>query len=159
MLTYVTLRPLCSHGTKSSKQPFSVLYLILLVVFCVNTCVQKRDFLEWDMLNGRSGHCSEALTSCALCLFVFCLIPYLLDVATCDEFDTAPLHQPALVDGEKVDLSKTTTSPSSHDHQLSRHMPLPHPGGDREGGFTLASFEPTCDCSIPLLTSRPPPVS
>jgi len=97
--------------------------------------------------------------SCAVCLFVFCLIPYLLDIATCDEFNTAPLHQRAVLDREKVDPSKSVSNTSSHDRQISSHMLLPHLGGDRRRGAVVASLEPTCNCSISLLTSRPPPVS
>jgi len=105
------------------------------------------------------SHCSGTLTSCALCLFVLCLIPYLLDVATCDEFNATPLHQPALVDGEEVDPYKATINPSSHDHQISSFILLSRGEGNRKIVFIFVSPEATRNVAFSSLTSRPPPVS
>lgn len=105
------------------------------------------------------SHRSGTLTSCALCLFVLCLIPYLLDVATCDEFNATPLHQPALVDGEEVDPSKATISPSSYDHQISIRLLLSRGEGNRKVVFIFVSPQATRKFTLSSLTSRPPPVS
>lgn len=41
---------------------------------------------------------------CTCSLLLFCLLPYLLDVATSEEWSTPSVHQPVLVDGEEVEL-------------------------------------------------------
>lgn len=105
------------------------------------------------------SHRSETLTSCALCLFVLCLIPYLLDVATCDEFYATPLHQPVLVDGKEIDPSKATIDPSSYDHQISSRVLLSRGEGNRKVEFIFVLPEATRNLTFSSLTSRPPPVS
>lgn len=105
------------------------------------------------------SHRSGTLTSCALCLFVLCLIPYLLDVAACDKVNATPLHQPALVDGEEVDPSKATISPSSYDHQISSRLLLSRGEGNRKLVFIFVSPQATRNCTFSSLASRPPPVS
>ena len=105
------------------------------------------------------SHRSGTLTSCALCLFVLCLIPYLLDGATCDEFNATPLPQPALVDGEEVDPSKATINPSSYNNQISSHILVSRGEGNRKVVFIFVSPEATRDFTISSVISRPPPLS
>ncbi len=98
-------------------------------------------------------------TSCALYLFALCLTVIILDVATFDEFNAAPTYQPALLDGEDIDPSKATASPSSSDHQRSSPILLSANNDDQKAVPTFVRLVPTRYLATGSLTSRPPPIA
>lgn len=94
-----------------------------------------------------------------LCLFILCLAPYLIDVATCEEFSPSPLHQPALIDGEEVDPFEAAAVPVSHDDQTHSLNPLSGLWDDQKPVGNFARLSPSRNFAIVSLTPRPPPVS
>ena len=100
----------------------------------------------------------DLLTSYGLCVLVLCVVPFLLDVATCDEFYAASLHQPALVDGEEVDPSKDTADSFSPDHHFSSCLLLSCARADQEAAPASDRLSPPRAHALVALTSRPPPV-
>jgi hypothetical protein len=90
---------------------------------------------------------------------VLCVAPYLLDIAIYDEFSGSPLHQPALVDGEKVGPSEATVLFLSHDDQTPSLILL-SVNAEHQGPLVDAvALTPPQNFAIVSLTSRPPPVS
>jgi hypothetical protein len=89
---------------------------------------------------------------------VFFAVPYLFDLAFCEELYTTPLSQAALIDAEKVDPYDGDSSWISLDSATTGAVSaLPTP----TCSAAHASLQ-GCMVSIPipiLLTSRPPPVS
>jgi hypothetical protein len=109
------------------------------------------------MLAWRSCSRSGTLTSCGLCLLVLCVVPYLLDVAICDEASASPLHQLALVDGEKVGPSEATVLFLSHDDQ-TQSVILLSGNAEHQGPLGDAvALTPPNNFAVVSLTSRPPP--
>ena len=106
-----------------------------------------------------AGQRGGARTSCALYLFALCLAVIILDVATFDEFNAAPTCQPALLDGEDVDPSKATASPSSADHQGFSPTLLSANTDDQKAVPTFVRLAPARYLAIGSPTSRPPPVA
>lgn len=106
-----------------------------------------------------AGQRAGARTSCALYLFALCLAVIILDVATFDEFNAAPTCQPALLDGEDVDPSKATASPSWADHQGFSPTLLSANTDDQKAVPTFVRLAPARYLAIGSLTSRPPPVA
>jgi hypothetical protein len=89
---------------------------------------------------------------------IFFAVPYLFDLAFCEELYATPLSQAALIDAEKVDPSDRESFSTSLDYAT-------------ESDVTVAS-PPTCfawhlsfegsSFTVPIpvsLTSRPPPAS
>ena len=89
---------------------------------------------------------------------VFFAVPYLFDLAFCEELYATPLSQAALIDAEKVDPSEGESSSASLDDSTACAVTVPPPPTSFTSHFSFP------DCSfrqaIPvLLTSRPPPAS
>lgn len=90
--------------------------------------------------------------------FVFFAVPYLFDLAFCEELYATPLSQAALIDAEKVDPSEGESSCPSLDYATEYDVTVPRPPTCVASRF---SFE-GCSVTVPipvLLTSRPPPAS
>lgn len=104
--------------------------------------------------------CSQkrgALTSCGLGLLVFCVAPYLFDVATVEDADASTLHRPALVKREKSDLFGSVLL-LSYDHE-ALHLTRLVPSDDNQGA--VAPSAPVSPPHFDVLVSpasRPPPV-
>lgn len=90
--------------------------------------------------------------------FVFFAVPYLFDLAFCEELYATPLSQAALIDAEKVDPSEGESSSASLDDSTVGDVTVRRPP-------TCVASHLSCEGSgftvpIPvLLTSRPPPAS
>jgi hypothetical protein len=89
-------------------------------------------------------------------LFIFFVVPYIFDVAYCEDLYGTPLSQAALIDGEKVDPYEAGLSVTSFDFVAASNI--------RESLFskfvTRTPFLPSYSQSaqIPVLRfSRPPP--
>ena len=89
--------------------------------------------------------------------FVFFAVPYLFDLAFCEELYATPLSQAALIDAEKVDPSEGESSSASLDDSIVDDVTVPRPPTCVASHF---SFTGCCFReAIPvLLTSRPPPL-
>lgn len=122
---------------------------LLSVLHCYNA----------PMLHWRSFSRSGTLTSCGLCLLVLCVVPYLLDIAICEESSASPLHQPALLDGEEVDSSEDTTAFLSHDDQATNLILLSDHAENRWPVIDSVPLTPPNNFAVVSLTSRPPPSS
>jgi len=105
----------------------------------------------------RTSWPQSRLTSFGFVLIVFCLVPYLLDVAVCEEFFSIPLHQPVLVDGEDVDPSEVTGTSVVHGDPLLTTSEL----RTREANVrtVVQKVPPALPSNLAgiSLTSRPPP--
>lgn len=122
------------------------------LIFCRRTVLYSVLMLGW-----RSFSRSDSLTSCGLCLLVFCVTPYLLNVANCEESSALPQHQPALMDGEEVEPPHATALFLSHD-DLAQSLTLL--SDNRENSWRLidsAPLTPPNNFTVISLTSRPPP--
>ena len=89
---------------------------------------------------------------------IFFAVPYLFDLAFCEELYATPLSQAALIDAEKVDPDDGSCSLTSLDSAATEEMSeLP-----TAEHFVQDSFLTGCSfrSRIPLLpTTRPPPTS
>jgi len=112
------------------------------------------DMLGWHALCRRG-----TLTPIGLGVVALSVVPFLLDVVLCDEFNTATLHQPALVDGEEVDPSKATADSISPDHYFPSRIVLSAATDDRKSVPTYDPLSPPYCYAVVSLTSRPPPIS
>ena len=110
--------------------------------------------LRWPSF-ARSGR----LTSCGLCLLVLCVVPYLLDIAICEESSASPLHQPALLDGEEVNSSENTSAFLSHDDQVTNLTLLSNHAENQRPVIDSVPLTPPNNFAVVSLTSRPPPSS
>ena len=93
---------------------------------------------------------------------IFFAVPYLFDLAFCEELYATPLSQAALIDAEKVDpkigLDDGSSSLTSFDWAATEEMSEPAAANC----FVLDSLLTECGFRSPLplrLTSRPPPAS
>lgn len=89
-------------------------------------------------------------------LLIFFAVPYLFDIAYCEDLYGTPLSQAALIDGEKVDSSEGKSSWTSLDCGRMADVSVP----PAPKSFAPPSSLDVCHirASIPvLLTSRPPP--
>jgi hypothetical protein len=111
------------------------------------------------MLHWRSFSRSGTLTSCGLCLLVLCVVPYLLDIAICEESSGLPLHQPALLDGKEVDSSEDTTAFLSHDDQATNLILRSDRAENQWPVIDSVPLAPPNNFAVVSLTSRPPPSS
>lgn len=122
------------------------------LIFCRRTMLYSVLMLGW-----RSFSRSGSLTSCGLCLLVFCVTPYLLNVANCEESSVPPQHQPALMVGEEAEPPHATALLLSHD-DLAQSLILLL--GYRENAGPLidsAPLTPPNNFTVVSPTSRPPP--
>ena len=90
--------------------------------------------------------------------FIFFAVPYLFDLAFCEELSTTPLSQAALIDAEKFDPDDGSSSLSVLDSAATEEMS----GLPTAEYFILGSFLTSRGFRSPiplLLTSRPPPAS
>jgi hypothetical protein len=111
------------------------------------------------MLHWRSFSRSGRLTSGGLCLLILCVVPYLLDVAICEESSASPLHQPVLLDGEEVDSSEDTAAFLSHDEQATNLILLSDHATNQWSVIDSVPLTPPNNFAVVSLTSRPPPSS
>lgn len=111
------------------------------------------------MLRWRSFFQSGRLTSCGLCLLVLCVVPYLLDVAICEESSASPLHQPVLLDGEEVNSSEDTSAFLSHADQVTNLILLSDLAENEQSTIDSVPLTPLNNFAVVSLTSRPPPSS
>jgi hypothetical protein len=89
---------------------------------------------------------------------IFFAVPYLFDLAFCEELSNTPLSQAALIDAEKVDPDDGSSPLSFLDAAATEEMS----GLPTAENFVLSSFLTSCGFRSPiphLLTSRPPPTS
>lgn len=89
---------------------------------------------------------------------IFFAVPYLFDLAFCEELSNTPLSQAGLIDAEKVVPDDGTSSLSFLDSAATEEMS----GLPTAEYFALNSFLTRCGFRSPiplLLTSRPPPAS
>ena len=122
------------------------------LTFCRRTVLYSVLMPGW-----RSFSRSGSLISCGLCLLVFCVTPYLFDVAICEESSAPPQHQPALMDGEEVEPPHASAVFLSHDHMAQSLILL---SDNRENSGTLTDSAPPKrpnNFTVVSLTSRPPP--
>jgi hypothetical protein len=91
-------------------------------------------------------------------LLIFLAIPYLFDLAYCEELYSTPLSQASLIDGEKVEPSGEESSSPSFDSALEESAKV----STTSSSFAPALFFEGCSFrsgfSI-VLTSRPPPAA
>ena len=90
--------------------------------------------------------------------FIFFAVPYLFDLAFCEELYATPLSQAALIDAEKVDPSDGKSSSTSLDDTTECKVTVARPPTcfASHVSFEGSSFT----VPIPVsLTSRPPPAS
>jgi len=91
-----------------------------------------------------------------LLFLIFFAVPYLFDLAFCEELYATPLSQAALIDAEKVDRDDGSSSLTSLDWAAMEDMS----GPPAAQCFVLDSVLTECGFRSPLplrLTSRPPP--
>ena len=89
---------------------------------------------------------------------IFFAIPYLFDLAFCEELYATPLSHASLIDAEKVEPDDKSSSLSFLDSAATEEMT----GRPIAESFVLDRFLARCGFRSPiplLLTSRPPPVS
>jgi hypothetical protein len=89
-------------------------------------------------------------------LLAWVALPYLFDVAVCEELYDAPPLQATLTDGETVDSTEGDTLSASLDCVRTSNLRLP---SISQGFFGRLSFE-TCRVScpnLPISASRAPP--
>lgn len=111
------------------------------------------------MLRWRSFARSGRLTSCGLYLFVLCVVPYLLDIAICEESSASPLHQPALLDEKEVNPSEDTSAVLTHDDQVTSFILLSDLVENQRPAIDSVPLTPPNNFAVVSLTSRPPPSS
>jgi len=97
---------------------------------------------------------SKGLFPCLLILF---FMPYLLDVVTCEESSSSPLHQEALVDGENSDPADDHQGPP---HTIASQLiqVRDNPGPASSGADDRIFLGPSAYLGF-ALTSRPPPLT
>jgi len=101
----------------------------------------------------------SGLTSFGVSVIVLCVLPFLFDVALCDEFAAAPLLEPTWIDGEKVDPSKATDYSLAPDCQFISRVPQAVANGEGTP-VSLDLQSPRRSCLVVVsITSRPPPIS
>lgn len=91
-------------------------------------------------------------------LLAWVALPYLFDVAVCEELYGAPPLQATLTDGETVDAAEGDTLSSSQDCVSASHLRLP---SISQGFSGRLSFE-LCRVgylSLPISASRAPPAT
>lgn len=89
---------------------------------------------------------------------IFFAVPYLFDVAFCEDLYSTPLSQAALIDGEKVDPYEGESSGNSLNYIATDDVSAsstskcfaPHSSSE---SYSVRALIPV------LLTSRPPPAS
>jgi len=99
------------------------------------------------------------LTSFGLGVVVLCVLPFLFDVALCDEFSAAPLLEPTVLDGEKVEPSKAIHHSFESEYEIAIAASLEN---QNDGGTQIAiDFldRPHSRPFLVFLISRSPPQS
>jgi hypothetical protein len=89
---------------------------------------------------------------------IFFAVPYLFDLAFCEELYATPLSQAALIDAEKVDPSEGESSSASLDDTTECDVTVPSPPTCFASHFSFEGCSFTVAIPV-LLTSRPPPAS
>jgi len=112
-----------------------------------------------DMWTGRLLTRKSRLTSYGLGVILFCVVPFLFDVALCDEFAAAPLLEPTLMDGEKVVPSKATDHSLTPDSHIVGRFPHSEGSGEENPLLLAPRHLPRSFPLVVSLTSRPPPFS
>ncbi len=87
---------------------------------------------------------------------IFFAVPYLFDVAYCEELYGTPLSQAALIDGEKVDPYEGAPAPHTVDWDTSFQGICLVPDGVARP--SLPTGQPSDLHRPPQVVARPPPV-